>query len=242
MNKIRAILIDDEADALAILTAMINELVPQVEVIYSTQSSIEGIKSIQKLKPDLVFLDIEMPGLNGFEVLDFFKNRTFKLVFVTAYDQYAIKAIREKADNYLLKPISPQELEQAVAEIAEEIDHESPQIRQSRIAIPIGSGYRYIDTREIECIQADNSYSFIHLTNGEKLIVCRNLKSFENVLDQGIFMRINRSYLINLEQIDLASKEDGGYVQMKQGRTISIPQRKKERIFHLLEERFIALK
>ncbi|UTW62829.1 response regulator transcription factor [bacterium SCSIO 12741] len=242
MNKIKAILIDDEADALTVLSAMINELTPQVEIINATQSGLEGIKSIQKWKPDLVFLDIEMAGLNGFEVLDFFENRTFKLIFVTAYDQYAIKAIREKADNYLLKPINPQELEQAVAEIAEELNHDSLQAKQGKIAIPIGSGYRYIDTLDIECIQADNSYSFVHLTSGEKIIVCRNLKSFENALNQENFMRINRSFLINVNQIELASKEDGGYVQMKQGRTIEIPQRKKERIFHQLKERFIVLR
>lgn len=246
METINAIIIDDELDAINVLQGMLTEFCENVNVIQTSQSGIEGIRLIKTHQPNLVFLDIEMPEISGFEVLELLKNRNFKLIFVTAYDEYAIKAIRQKADDYLLKPINPVELEKAIETVRNDLHKYTPKQPENtpeinKIALPVEYGFKYVALNQIEYLQASGSYTYVHLIDKTKIIVCKNLKSFENKLNSNHFLRIRRSYIINVQHISKASRSDGGYVELKNGAIIYLPGRKKENLLEMLSKHFISL-
>lgn len=244
MEKIRAVIIDDESHARLLLRGMLNSFCPNVEIIAESEDLPNGVKTIRKTKPELVFLDIEMPGHSGLELLDFFDEQEvdFSIVFTTAYHQYAIKAFKLSALDYLLKPISPQELEDVVKRFSKEkrgyksqYDHLREMLTPSAprsIAVPYAGGFKFVAVDSIMYIKADNTYSEVITSDGEKLIASRTLKNFEDVLSEdNRFMRTHKSYLVNTWFVKELVKSDGGYLIMENREHISVtPEKMKELI------------
>jgi two-component system LytT family response regulator len=239
---INAILIDDEKHCLVTLRMMLNRYCKDVQIIEECSSAKKGLESIGKHKPDLVFLDIEMPIMNGFELLQRLPEIPFAIVFTTSYDQYAIKAIKFSALDYLLKPIDPEELITAVSKIssrkqqpgAEQFDILLQQIRQKgtgfeKIAIPTIEGFELIRADQIIRCEADDNYTHVYLKNKTKIVSSRMLKEMEELLqDFRYFERVHNSYLVNMNEVSKYIRGDGGYLLMSDGSTVSISKSRRE--------------
>jgi len=236
-----AILIDDEEHAIATLSLLLEKYCPDVKVIDKCNSAEKALKSIIKSDPDIIFLDIEMPVMNGFELLEQFKDINFAIIFTTSYDQYAIKAMRFSALDYLLKPIDREELKRAVEKVKDRIQIPIPQqleilmqkLRQpsnpvNKIALPTMEGLQMIPIETIVSCESDDNYTELKLKNGKKLLVTRSLKEIEESLEHHSFVRVHRSYLVNLNEIEKYIKGEGGYLVMSDGTSIDVARNKKE--------------
>lgn len=236
---INAIIIDDEKRARELLYTLITENCPKLNIIDQCADLPNGVKSIRKNKPDLIFLDIEMPGHTGLELLDFFdeKEINFGIIFTTAYNEFAVKAFKLSAIDYLLKPMQVEDLVGAVARFErrfnlgkeEEVTVKKPEIQNNKIAIPIGQSIRFVDLNEIVFLKADNTYTEIFLEDNSKLVVSRTLKNFEEVLqDNPSFFRCHKSYMVNRDFIIDYVKSDGGYLVVKNNHQVNISPEKVE--------------
>jgi len=246
----RTLIIDDEPDAVNALKIIIEEFLPELTVVGSFSDPIKAIEGIPKLNPELVFLDINMPGLNGFELLESIQFRNFKTIFVTAYDEYAIKAFKYSAVDYILKPIDIDELVAAVkratnqsvnTEEADEIKYkklfESINEKISeKLVISTYEGVYYIDPQELIYIQADSSYSKIIFKDAEPLMVAKGLKEFEELLPASQFFRNHHSFIINLNFVRKYTRVDGGNVEMSNGDQIPLARRKKNEFYDLMKK------
>ncbi len=225
----KALIIDDEPDNVRLLALQLARHCPQVELIGQFTDSTEGLKAIQTLRPSLVFLDIEMPLMNGFQLLEKVGDITFHIVFVTAYDQYAVRAFRFSALDYLLKPIdtvdliatvrraentpriNPQQLELMRQYYPSGTTGSSPTLK-GRIALPHASGMVFVDTKQIVYCEADSNYTRFHLENGEVYIISKTLGDVQDVLETGDFVRVHRQFMVNLEHIQKLVKGEGTYL------------------------------
>jgi len=242
MNKLKAIIIDDETSSRMSLRQKISSHCPIVEIIEECQGGEEGIKAIEENHPDIVFLDVEMPRMNGFVMLQQLKERNFELIFTTAYDHYAINAIRFSALDYLVKPIEVEELKVAVDRAQQKREEKSPNQRietllhnlldtksgKSRIAIPSMEGLQFVELSEIIYLGAESNYTLIYLTDNIRITVTRTLKDFEEILPSSLFIRIHHSYIINKDHVLKYIKGDGGRVIMSNGKELEVARRKKE--------------
>lgn len=239
----RAIIIDDEPDAVELLAIRLTQKCPQVEVAATCTSSVKGVAAIIELRPDVVFLDIEMPQMNGFQVLEAVEGIPFALVFVTAYDKFALKAFRYSAIDYLLKPIDSNELIQAVSKIEkqkqtfkEQVTHLRSQYSNStkpfpdKIALPYQNGVAFVSLTEILYCESDDNYTKFYLPDGQSYLVTKPLKEVQELLEERGFLRIHRQYLINLAHIKKFVKGEGSYVIMTNGQSIPVSRLHKERL------------
>ena len=240
-HMMRAVLIDDEEYNLSSLKEKLSKHCPEVSIIATCDNAREGIESIQSLRPDIVFLDIEMPVMNGFVMLQQLTYRDFALIFVTAYDHYAIKAIRFSAMDYLVKPVEIDDLKAAVARAAEKMDTLTPNkqlelllenlVTQKkpyhRIAIPTAEGLQFVKVEDILYLEASINYTHIYLQSKIKYIVSRTLKEFEDMLPPDLFIRIHNSHIINKDHIERYIRGDGGQVVMSNGAALDVSKRKK---------------
>jgi len=239
---IKAILIDDEVHCLETLSILLKEYCPQVTIGDQCRSAKKGLESIGKIKPDLVFLDIEMPAMNGFELLEQFTEIPFAVIFTTSYDQYAIKAIRFSALDYLLKPIDPKELIVAVQKIqlqkklpsSEQFEMLLSHVNHKRmgfhkIAIPTAEGFELIPADQVVRCEANDNYTHLFLKNKNKIIACRSLKDMEEQLqDFSFFVRVHHSYLVNLNEVTKYIRGEGGYLLMSDGASVNVSRSRKE--------------
>jgi two-component system LytT family response regulator len=226
--KYKAIIVDDEKMARALLLGMLEEFCPEIEVVESCPDLPTAIKSIHKIKPDLVFLDIEMPGHSGLELLDFFdeKDVNFSIIFTTAYHQYAINALKLSAIDYLLKPLEGDELQNSVQrfiKLRSKIDEQQKMVLKTnlsssinrKIAIHTVSSIRFLDINDISFFKADGAYTEIYLNSGEKVISSKGLKHFEDVCsDIAQLFRCHKSFIVNINAILEYVKSDGGHLKM----------------------------
>ena len=220
---IRAIIIDDEIRARVSLQLLLEEYCPTVQIIEQCETLSEGIKAINKHNPNLVFLDIEMPGHSGLELFDFFHEEdiNFSVIFTTAYSQYAIKAFKFSAIDYLLKPIYPEELIEAVKRFQKTktqnikiLKENLNQNKLNKIAVPTDNSVLFLETDHILYIKGEGSYCEIVLLNGEKIICSRYLKNFEDILSHyNNFLRVHKSYIANLNYVSIYNKSDGGNLE-----------------------------
>jgi len=237
----KAVIIDDEPRAVNILEMVVNEYCSEVEICGLAYSINEGIKEIREKNPDLIFLDIEMPDGSGFDVLTAFPERTFDVVFVTAYNHYALKAIKYSAADYILKPVDIEEVKAAMEKVKNrrstpgaafpDINELMLNIRAGairKIAVPSSDGSEFIAVDDIMYIEADRSYCNIVLANDNKMTISKNLSNIEELLPRDIFFRIHKSYLINLNFMKKYYRTDGGYVEMQDGTKMSIARNKKD--------------
>jgi len=236
---LRAILIDDDQSNLSALSEKLLKHCPEVQVIGRCDNGEDGIIAIENDKPDLVFLDIEMPLMNGFVMLQQLKYRNFELVFVTAYDHYAIKAIKYSALDYLVKPVEIDDLKAAVTKAEANKNSRNSQLQMDlllehlnnkqpkRITIPTSDGLRFINIEDIVYLEASNNYTNIYLSTDQKLLVSRTLKDFEDILPSDTFLRIHHSTVINKYYVEKYIRGDGGQVVMRHGKILDVSKRKK---------------
>lgn len=225
------IIIDDEKRARVNLQLLLEEYCPEIEVLAECENLSQGVKAIRKLQPDVVLLDIEMPGHSGLELLDFFDEDevNFSIIFTTAYNEYAIRAFKFSAIDYLLKPINPDELKNAIYRASKQkqkiTDYKVFKENVNsldKIAVPSGSSLIFIDLSNLLYIKGDGAYSEVNMLNGTKYVVSRNLKNFEDILSQSPdFFRAHKSYIVNLNYVSSYNKADGGSLFLNNN--ISVP-------------------
>lgn len=236
--NIRAILIDDEALARVGLHHLIKTHTPYVEVVGESEFAEEGVELIKKFKPDLVFLDIEMAKYDGFDMLDKIDGIDFEVVFVTAHSQFALRAFKYEAIDYVLKPVDPEDLISAVEKVGirmkkqigdlpsnDTVDYLSSQY--SKISVPNSEGFKFINITDIIRMEADGSYVTIYTENDRPCVVSRPLGYYANILNKRMFVRIHRSHLINLHKVKEFRKEAGGYVILDNDEKIQVASTKK---------------
>jgi len=244
--KIKSIIVDDEKHGRENLSGILKQYCPDVELL-AEADSVEKAKSlIQEYHPDLVFLDIEMPKANGFQLLEYFKDFRFEVIFVTAYDNYAIKAIRFSAADYILKPININDLKSAVEKVSSRIQQrqENMQMKQlvynlgkpqyPRIGLPTGDRIEYVEVREIIRCQGEGNYTHIYFATGKHLLVAKTLVEFEDLLKEYHFIRVHKTHLVNLNHVLSYAKSDGGIIQLSNGDEVVVSRRRKEDVLKKL--------
>ncbi|WP_400078129.1 LytR/AlgR family response regulator transcription factor [Winogradskyella sp. R77965] len=245
---IRAIIIDDEQDARDGLNLLVEKFCPGVTIIATCESPEIGIEKILELQPNLVFLDIQMPQLSGFDLLEKIETIYFEVIFVTAFDKYAIKAIKFSALDYLLKPVEVDQLVSAVQRVKEKQHSKSSNFKSllnnvkqnaqklERLAIPSDNEIILQKVSDIIYCEADSNYTVLHLADDKKITVSKTLKEFENILPEIDFCRIHHSTLVNLNHVVKYVKGEGGYVLVTGRRHLDVSRRKKDTFIQALNK------
>ena len=245
---ITATIVDDEPLCCESLATLLQRYCPAVKVLDICYSASAALKSIEEHPPQILFLDIEMPHMNGFELLEKLPEINFQLIFTTSYDQYAIKAIQFSALDYLLKPIEREELQKAVQKAIQHMQHPLPQqieillqklrhptIALNKVAIPTLEGLQMIFIESVISCAADSNYTTLFLKNKQKITASRTLKEIEEMLEDYSFARVHHSYLINLNEVEKYVKGEGGYLIMSDGSNIDVSRNRKEMVLKKLQ-------
>jgi two-component system LytT family response regulator len=245
--KKKVLIIDDENRTRDFVKKMIDSFQLDLEVFTDGENVETGIEAINRIQPDIVFLDIQMPDGTGFDVLNSIETKRFEVIFITAYQEYAIKAIKFSALDYILKPIDAEELHSAVLTAIDSVDFKKEDLQYEALENNIQPGNRrklvlktqecvyIVDLMEIIRCEADKNYTFFFLNSGKKILVSRTLKDFETMLNGYGFFRIQQSHLINLDYLDRYDKHQGGAIIMKDGSALPLSPAKKDQFFKLLE-------
>ncbi len=241
--KIESIIVDDEPKSRNNLRDLLLEYCPQVEIIGEAASATEALKLIKQHAPELIFLDIEMPGGSGFDLLKSLNNQNFEVVFVTAFDKYGIQAVKFCAIDYLLKPIDIFELSKAVEKAQSQILRKKENLRlvelvanldrpeeEKRIALPLADKIEFIAINQVIRLEADGNYTRIFLEGKKEYLVCKTLKEYQEILEHHNFLRTHQSHLINCRKIAAYIKTDGGYISMTDGSSVPISRQKRDEV------------
>jgi two-component system LytT family response regulator len=242
--KIKSIIVDDESKSRNNLKQLLSEYCPAVEVIAEADSAANALILIAELQPDLLFLDIEMGELSGFDLLKLLNGKqTFELIFVTAYDNYGIQAVKACAIDYLLKPINILELSKAVDQAIKQIGpkRENERLKElvanidrkddeQKIAVPLADKIEFIAVSKIVRLEAEGNYTHFYLDGQKHFLVCKTLKEYQELLESHQFIRSHQSHLINYRKIAAYIKTDGGYIAMEDGSRVPISRQKREEV------------
>lgn len=243
------VIIDDEASVRNSIQALLTENFPDINILCTAGSVEEGFSAVTHHKPDLVFLDIEMPDGTGFDLLKRFSHIPFKVIFVTGHQEYALNAIKVSALDYILKPVDNDELLKAVKKAREIINQEEQQLKfqalnenlQSkkvlkRIILHTSDHLQLVAVSDIIRAEADSNYTFFCLADGKRILVSRTIKEFENLLSGSGMIRVHQSHLVNINHIDRFFKKDGGYLLLKDGSKIPVSPTLKKQVLQALSE------
>jgi two-component system, LytTR family, response regulator len=234
----RAIIIDDEQTGVNTLKLLLEKHCPRVKVVAATTDPEKGITLVEDYQPDILFLDISMPQMSGFEVLEQMKERKFRLVFTTAHAQYALKAIKNHAEDYLLKPIDVDELKACVERIISVDAAREPAARTDReniVELPVRDGIIFIRPKDIIRLEADGSYTAFYMENRIKYLASRNLKECEHMLAAPFLFRCHQSHLINLHKVVKMVSADGLFAQMSDGSLPEVGRKNKDLLIERLK-------
>jgi|TARA_R110000737_G_scaffold350741_2_gene390668 two-component system LytT family response regulator len=241
-----AIILDDEKSACQLLNSMVDQYCPNIEVLLVTQDPMEALEKIENLDPDILFIDINMPKMSGFEFIDTMKGFNGKIIFTTAYDNYAIQAFKYAAFDYLLKPIHVERLENTVQRLSKQTTQkdDSSSINQllaalnqektkssEVLAVHNNGDLQFLNKNDIHYFEASSNYTLI-CCEKEKHVSSKTLKEFENLLDESAFIRVHKSFIVNVKFIERYSPKDSGYLILKSGIKIPFSRRKR----HLLNQ------
>lgn len=243
----KAVIIDDENRTRDLIAKMINSFGLDIEAIPAGENVQSGIKAIEEHQPDIIFLDIQMPDGTGFDLLKAVPNKNFEVIFITAHEEFAIKAIKFSALDYILKPVDTEELKTAVENALKTMDHKrderqfealqnniSPQ-QKRRLVLKTQESVHIVDLDQIIRCESDRNYTSFYLTDNRKILVSKTLKEFENLLIGYNFIRVQQSHLINLDYVERYNKGNGGSVVMRDGSEVPLSPAKREIFFKILE-------
>ncbi|MDF1698019.1 MAG: LytTR family DNA-binding domain-containing protein [Saprospiraceae bacterium] len=245
---IRTLIINKHIDSNPLLLEIIQEYAPSIEVVSLARDNSQALDQIELHKPDLIFLDIDMDGYTTFELLESIKSPTFKIIFTAKNEKFALKAFKYGAIDYILHPFDPQDILSAIDRVKKTQFNEviynrlDYLIRQNhigqnhKITIPTAEGINILSISDIQRIEADRSYCFIYLAEGDRILVSKPLKEIESMLPDSIFFRVHSAYLINMNYVKRYKKEDGGYVILNDGSHIPIARRRKKEFFERLSQ------
>ena len=247
---LKVVIVEDEKKSRETLKAMLEEFCKDVKVIATASNVQEAVKVLSVVSPDVVFLDIELQTGQGFDVLNQIKDPNFEVIFTTAFEKYAIKAIKFSSLDYLLKPIDLEELKQAVDKARNRMDTNvyreqidtlmqnlsKEAYRQEKICLATTIGMEFIKIEDIVLCKADGSYTSFVLRNKNKLMVSKHLKEYETLLAEHQFMRVHNSYVINLKEVKKYIKADGGYIIMSNDMHVSLSPRKKDELIEAMKK------
>lgn len=239
MKRIKTVIVDDEPDSINLLRLQLEQNFPQIEIAGTYTSSVTALRDIEILQPDLLILDIEMPVMNGFELLDKIMHLNISVIFITAYNHYAIKAFRFNALDYLVKPFDNNDLKDAIGKAEHLMKPTSTQLSQlqkqlrgeriTKIAVSSTNGVTFISLDEIIYSEASNNYTKLILTNKRNFIISKTLKDVQEVLEEEHFLRVHRQYIINLNHVTQFNRNEG-LLTMDNGEHIPIARNQKERL------------
>ncbi len=243
MSRIKAIIVEDEKASRVTLSNYLSKYCPSVELVGEAENIEQGYSLIQEHKPQLVFLDVEMPYGNAFDLLEKFDEVSFEIIFVTAFSQYALQALHLSASNYLLKPLDIEQLIEAVEKVRQQITDkkhiktsnvllENLNIEQKqlkKLVLPMLDGFEVVVLKEVIRLEANDNLCNIYLKDGSKRTVCRTLKFYENALEEYDFVRIHKSHIININNVKQYKKGKGGDVILLSGEILPVSQARKER-------------
>jgi two-component system LytT family response regulator len=245
---IRTILVDDETDSIRVLERLLETFCPNVYIAGTANGVDTGIEMIRETKPDLVLLDIEMSQGNAFDLLNQLMPLTFQVIFVTAFDNYAIRAFKYSAVDYLLKPVDIDDLRNAISRIREQPEANDlaeqmkillsnvgmMQVSYQKMAIPTINGLNFVPVQDILRFEAKGNYTIVYLSNGDSIMASKTIRDYEDVLPENIFCRIHSSHIINLSHIEKYQKGRGGVVIMEDGTTIEVAARRRDEFMRRL--------
>jgi two-component system LytT family response regulator len=245
---IRTVLVDDEIGSLKVLERLLKEFCPEISIVGRADGVETAFQLILETKPDLLFLDIEMKQGNAFDLLKRLQPFSSPVIFVTAFDNYALRAFRFSAVDYLLKPVDMDDLRKAVDKVLAKPDHtdfsdqmkvllqnvEALRVSQQKMAVPTLEGLQFVAIRDIIRFEAKGSYTAIFLCEGEEVVATRNIREYEELLPAATFCRIHNSHIINLQRIKKYYKGRGGYVIMEDGSSIEVAIRRREEFLQRL--------
>ena len=249
MKIIRTLVIDDEDKLRKMLIDILNRFCNDVEVIGEAENVTKGVELIEQLKPDLVFLDINMPDGTGFDLLNQVIGIDFKVVFVTAYEEFAVKAIKFSALDYILKPIDFNEIILAIEKVRNVMNQDIYNMKlesllsnnepnnkdNKKIALNTSNKIYIVNVCDIVRCESDKNYTTFYLNNGKNLVVSRTIKEFDELLSDYDFFRTHKSHLVNIAHIKQYEKQDGGYIVLKDDTTVPVSQRKKDQLIKLFD-------
>ncbi len=256
---VKCLIIDDEKNSRENNANLVATYCPELEVVGLASTAGEGLSLINELKPDAIFLDVRMPDFDGFTLLSRLGEHKPMVVFVTAYENYALKAIKASAIDYILKPLSIKELTSAAQKLEQlhALITENPTVKNgynralklmvqsataenlNRIALPHHLGYRFEEVKNLVRFESDSNYTTIYLANGEKVVASKPLKHFEDFLDENIFIRIHNSHIINIQFLKTYSREDGGTAELMDGIKLQISKRRLPLFLDVIKHRFL---
>lgn len=242
LNVLRTLIIEDEPRNQKALHILLQQHCPHIEVVQVCNNAKEAITAVAQWAPDLVFLDIRMPGLSGFEFLDAFIEPPFEIIFVTAYEQYAVQALRCSAVDYLMKPVVAADLVRAVKKAGQRIDtrasktsyqillenHHAQNATHQKLVVPTREGLEFIAMAQVTKLKADRNYTHIYTVAGKETISTHHLKHYEKALPPGLFIRTHHSYIINLKHVKSYVRGEGGHVVLADGTTADVSKRRKK--------------
>lgn len=243
----KAIIIDDENRTRDLIAKMINSFGLDIEAIPAAESVASGIKAIEDHHPDIVFLDIKLPDGTGFDLLKALPEKNFEVIFITAHEEFAIKAIKFSALDYILKPVDPEELKEAVVRALESVgakkedsQFEALQLniqpnQKRKLVLKTQESVHIVELDNIIRCEADRNYTSFYLAEGKKILVSKTLKDYETLLSSHNFLRVQQSHLINLDYVDRYDKGNGGSVVMKDGSEVPLSPAKRDIFFKILE-------
>ena len=249
----KAIIIDDEKRARRILNVLIEEECPEIDTVFEAKNLVDGVEIIKAKKPDIVFLDIEMPNHSGLQILDFFKKDpiNFQIIFTTAYGHYAIEAFKLSAVDYLLKPIDTKEMKLAILKASNNLEENFikqkllnlernfEQLALNKIALEVPKGIRFVSHEDILIFEADGAYTKVYLQNGKTELICKTLKHFsEQLSNKPLFYKPHRSFVINLKYMTEITKKDGLQVIMSNNKSIPIARERKDEFMEIINRVF----
>ncbi|MBK8983574.1 MAG: response regulator [Ignavibacteria bacterium] len=228
-HEIKALIVDDELSGRENLKTLIESYCSEIKVVGTASSAVEAKNMIACLSPHVVFLDVNMPVLDGFDLLESLDSSSFMVVFVTAHEEYAIKAIKAKAIDYLLKPINIKELQQTVKRVVENYSNNTAHLPNlEKVIIPVSHGFKVIHADDVIRLEAEDCYTHLFTTKEKKITISKTLKEFEDKFSADHFVRVHKSHLINLMHIKDYTKLDGGCITMSDGVKIPVSRRKAE--------------
>jgi two-component system, LytTR family, response regulator len=228
---INAILIDDEKASLVALEAKLADCEHEVKILASFQNPTEALAQLHKYDLEVVFLDVDMPQMDGFAFLNKLPQRNFEVIFTTAFSQYILDAIRQEAFDFLVKPIVQEELNEALNRIAIKIKARADlkrQLNSNKIALPTGKGLQFVAKEELMYVTAEKNYTIFHVQNGQDLVVSKTMKDFEEILENAGFFRIHHATMVNFAHIQEYVKGEGGSVIMSNGTELEVARRRKQ--------------